>query len=399
MKTTMESIRGFTLIEMIIVLAVFTVVLLISASAFKTILSNTQITFGSERSSTEGVVGMEMLRHDLQQAGFALFTDEFHVPTYAEAAAAPYSTYNDANAVPRAIVTDDNVNSAPVLTGTDYLAIKATTVGGSTASQQWSYVTDTGIPKRWGAHDFVDGTDKLIALKQYYDRNTNQVYRSLVQVSNTNYAFRYFASGLFRDQNNTLIDNYSPPTSSQYYLYGIDSSSDTSFALRAPFNRVDYFVSRQAVGVPDSCSADAGILYKSIMNQSDGSFTDIPILDCVADMQIVLGWNTQNNPESLSTVDAFSDAKGVATSGNLNGLNIQTIMQNAAEVRNRLKLIKVYVLAQDGGRDLNFINTNNTMIVGDSDQASLTKIVDLTTANKRNYRWKVYRDIVRPMNL
>ncbi len=77
MNTTNNSIRGFTLIEMIIVMSIFMIVLLISATAFKTILSNTQISFGSERSSIEGVVGMEMLRHDLQQAGFALFTDAF----------------------------------------------------------------------------------------------------------------------------------------------------------------------------------------------------------------------------------------------------------------------------------------------------------------------------------
>ena len=44
-------------------------------------------------------------------------------------------------------------------------------------------------------------------------------------------------------------------------------------------------------------------------------------------------------------------------------------------------------------------NTNNAMIVGDDEPANLTKTVDLTTANKKNYRWKVYRDIVKPKNL
>ncbi len=182
------------------------------------------------------------------------------------------------------------------------------------ASQEWTYVTDTGIPKRWGANDFVDGTDKLIGLQQYFDKNTNQVYRRLLQVSNTDYSFSYFTSGLFRDQLNSQVNNYSPPTSGRYYLYGIDSNSNTSFSLRAPFNRVDYFVSRPAVGMPESCSADAGILYKSIMNHSDGSFNDVAILDCVADMQIVLGWNSQNNPETLSDVDVLSNANGTATS-------------------------------------------------------------------------------------
>jgi prepilin-type N-terminal cleavage/methylation domain-containing protein len=398
-----NSNHGYSLIEMMVVVTVFVVVLLITGSVLKTILGNTRVTFSSEQSSIEGVVGLEMLRHDLQQAGFALFSDEHSVPTFAEAGAAPFSTYNDANAVPRAIVTGDNVNlgnNEIVMTGTDYLAIKATTVGIADTVQRWTYITDTGVPKKWGTNDFINSSDKLIALQQYFDRSANKVYRGLVRVSDANYAFSYFDSGLFRDQSNNVVTNYSPAASKQFYLYGLTRSASTTFTVRAPFNRVDYYIKRLNAGMPGSCSDDSGILYKSLMNHDNvGSFTDIPILNCVADLQIVLGWNTQSDPESRSNVDAFSNGDGSSTAGNLNGINIQTVMLNAEEVRRRLKLIKVYILAQDGGRDLNFNNTINSMLVGDVGEAALTNTVNLTTVNKRNYRWKLYRIIVSPKNL
>ena len=111
--------RGFTLVEMIIVTAVFIVILMITGSALKTILGKGAITQRSEESNTEGVVGLEILRHDLQQTGLGLFSDDSSIPTFAEAADAPYSSYNDANAVPRAIVTGNNLAVTGVLTGTE----------------------------------------------------------------------------------------------------------------------------------------------------------------------------------------------------------------------------------------------------------------------------------------
>lgn len=402
MATSTSKVSGYSLIELLVVMLVFVVVLLITSNVFKTILGTTRVTFNSEQSNFEGVVGLEMLRHDLQQAGFALFTDEHSIPTFAEAAAAPFTTYNDANAVPRALVLGNNVNhggNTVVMTGTDYLAIKAITVGQTATSQRWTYVTDSGVPKTWGSNDFVAGTDKLIALQQYFDRDTNKIYRGLVRVSDTNYAFSYYATGLFRDTGNNVVTNYSPAASKQFYLYGLDSNSNATFSVRAPFNRADYYIKRLSAGMPGSCSDDSGILFKSVMNHTSGAFTDIGILNCVADVQIVLGWNTLADPESRSDVSALSNADGSSTSGTLNGLNIQTILQNAEEVRKRLKLVKVYLLAQDGGRDLNFRNNNTAMVVGDPGEAALTKTVDLTVANKVHYKWKVYRIIVKPNNL
>lgn len=404
MDQTKHSIRGFTLVEMVVVMTVFIFILIVTASAFKTILTKSRVTFGSEESNIEGVVGLEMLRHDLQQTGFGLFTDESSAPDYAEAVNAPFSAYNDAGAVPRALVTDNNVNlgnNATILTGTDYLAIKATTVGRTKTSQLWSYITDTGAPKRWKASDFEDRVDKLIAVVQRYDTSKKQIYRRLLRNSANNYAFTYYASGDFRDMNGKTVSDYRPTTSQIYYLYGIYRDSSPEFTLGAPFNRTDYFIKRIVGSTPTSCSPSTGVLYKTTMNHSDGSFNEIPVLDCVADMQIALGWNTDPDPENHPEPSAFSDADGTAVSGNLNGLSIADIMLSAEEVRRRLRLIKVYILAQDGGRDLNFTNTNNAMVVGDPDlgEAALTKTVDLTQPNMRNYRWKRYGIVVRPKNL
>jgi prepilin-type N-terminal cleavage/methylation domain-containing protein len=405
--------QGFTIIELMVVMSVFIIVLLITAGTFNTILTKTRVIFGSEESNIEGIVGLEMLRHDLQQAGFGLITDGDSVPAYSEAGNAPYSVYNDTpNKVPRALVTDNELkidNSAPGSNVTaDYIVIKGTTVGRTKASQRWTYITDSGLPKRWGSNDFEDRSDKLVAVEQAYDKANNQISRRLVRKSGNDYAFSYYASGAFRDQSGSPASNYYTPTGSdRYYLYGITSDSDTNFALRAPFNRTDYFVRRTNGSIPSSCSTSTGVLYKATMNHDNsGSFNMIPILDCVADMQIVLGWTTASDPENHPEANIFTDADGstVSDTSQLNGLSISNIMGSAKQVRRRLRLIKVYILVQDGGRDLNFTNTNSAMVVGDPGLASLTKTVDLTKdddvdGHYLHYRWELYRIVVKPKNL
>ena len=392
MRFQMSDNRGFTLVEMIVVMAVFIVVLIITGSTLKTLLDKGIMTQRSEESNTEGVVGLEILRHDLQQAGLGLFTDVNSAPTFTEAAGAPYSSYNDANSVPRPIVTDNNLTVSGVLTGTDYLAIKGTTLALSSASQLWSYVDDTGVPKRWGRDDFTDLNDKVIVIEQKLDTSKNMMVRRLVQVAAGNYGVSYYASGAFEDQGGNPVTDYTPSTTKINYLYGIDTMDTgvATFTLRAPFNRADYFINRDVATTPASCSPAAGVLFKAVMNQVDGTFDQIPILDCVADMQIILGWNTSEEPEKSNEVQGYSDAAIPAT------------YNDPEEVQKRLRLVMVYLLVQDGRRDSNFINTNSAMIIGDKvldPSGNLTKSVDLTSGDFQNYRWKLHRVVVRPKNL
>ena len=401
MKKAVYGNHGVSLVEMIVVMAVFIVVLAIAGSALQTILQKGMISLTSENSNIEGVVGLEILRHDLQQIGIGLFTDSNSAPIYTEASGSPYNSYNDASAVPRAVVGDDNNSITGVMADTDYLAIKGTTLARNATSQLWTYVGDTGVPKVWGRDDFRDSNDKVIVLDQKVDKAKNMIVRRLVQISNSNYGVAYSADGVFKDQSNVNVTNYTRPTGSTYYLYGIDSAS-TSFTFAAPFNRADFFVS-QTPAPPAICSPAAGVLYKAVMvntGASAGTFTKIPILDCVADMQVVLGWNTSSDPEKSNEVQAYTNADCSTVSGNVNGLTMTNVRTDAEEVRKRLRLVMVYLLAQDGRRDSGFTNTNTNMIVGDTTLGStLTRSIDLTQTNFLNYRWKLYRVVVRPKNL
>lgn len=383
--------NGFSLVEMLIAMVLFIVVIMITAGIFEKMLANTKIITKSETSNIEGVVGLEMFRSDLEKAGFGLFTDiDSPPPNYNEAATAPQSSYNDAanSVIPRAIVAENNLTTG-VLTGSDYLVIKATSAALNPASQCWTSIKGSGSSKIWGANDLKESrngfNDWVAVVSQSY--KNGELQRKLIYDADTptSYTVAYKADGAYATP-------FAPNTSDrQYYYYGIDSIDN---APRAPFNRTDYMVKRIAGDMPAGCSPAAGILYKSVMDQKNGSMQDVPVLDCVADMQVVLGWNTSGDPAG-NAVDTYTNAEGQSPTGTLNAQSLD----DPKEIRTRLKLVKVYILAQDGGFDKNFNNTNTAMRVGEVGETGDPKFIDLTAPLYRNYRWKLYRLVVRPKNL
>lgn len=378
---------GFTLIETLITMVLFIVVIMITASIFERMLPKTKIITKSETSNIEGVVGLEMFRRDLEQAGFGLFTDiDNPPPSFNEAASAGY---NDVNGIPRAIVAGNNLTSG-VLSGTDYLVIKATNAALNPASQCWTSIKGTGPSKVWGANDLLESRkDQVVVVSQSY--KNGELERKLIYKTNapSTFTVAYKVDG-----------NYAYPfapssSDKQYYYYGIESEKPAS---RAPFNRTDYFINRPA-DVPAGCSPAAGVLFKSVMNQEDGSMRDIPILDCVADMQVVLGWNTSGDPAG-NAVDTYTDADG----SNPSGLSATAPdVNDPKEIRTRLKLVKVYLLVQDGGYDRDYNNVATKMEIGETEgtpgSTAVTKTIDLTQPNYLHYRWRLYRLVVRPKNL
>ena len=380
--------KGFTLVEMMIVMLLFVIVIMITGKIFSMLLPKTKIISKSEESNIEGVVGLEMFRRDLEQAGFGLFTDvDIPPPAYTEAASAPASNFNDVtDGIPRAIVAGNDL-AANVLPGTDYLAIKATNAALNTTSQCWTSVKGAGASKFWGASDLSEArNDRVVVVSQgYYN---GELQRKLIYDtgSPSSYSVAYRSDGLYSMP-------FAPNSNEkQYYYYGID----TGASLRAPFNRTDYMVKRVAGDVPAGCSPAAGVLYKSVMNQANGGMRDIPLLDCVADMQVVLGWNTTADPAG-NAVDTYTNAIGESPQGPP-PVNNQPV-NDPKEIRTRLKLVKVYILAQDGGYDRNYVNTNTAMRIVEPGEAADYKLIDLTQSFYRNYHWKLYRLVVRPKNL
>ena len=135
--------KGFTLVEMVVVMAIFVIVIMITGSSFEIILKHTSRLMKSEESNIEGVVSLEMFRHDLEQAGYALpFSFQSIAPVYKEAGYAPANQLNDApSGVPRAFVSLDNLIAGNhgttsgtggvfnFIAGADYLSIKGISLG------------------------------------------------------------------------------------------------------------------------------------------------------------------------------------------------------------------------------------------------------------------------------
>lgn len=419
--------RGFTLVEMIVVTAMFVVVIMITGDAFKTILTQTSKLYKSEESNIEGVIGLEMLRHDLEQAGYGLpHSYDASVPIeYTEAGYDPAKSYNDApSGIPRAVVAGNDYGGASdpntysgvsygVLPGSDYLALKGSSLRLSDASQKWTYITYSSNgskpPKVWSGNNFKSN-DKVIMLRRSFSDSgySNQLIYAKTPNPQKIYWVDYNSSG--------FTTNYSPTQPEEiFYVYGIQGSSSTSSSLGMPFNRADFFVARpsDATKIPSTCAPRTGILYKAIINHSDSKLSYVPLLDCIADMQVVLGWNladengsiiTDSNSVGSGQVDTWSNADGSAVNSSVGATttNVQAAMGDAGHVRTKLKLVKIYLLAQNGKKDTNYTSPASIQI-GDDSERTLTKPAtngnyNLTTA-MLNYRWKVYRLVVKPKNL
>jgi hypothetical protein len=165
-----------------------------------------------------------------------------------------------------------------------------------------------------------------------------------------------------------------------------------------PFNRADYYMripaSTETVKLPTRCAPGTGILYKAIVSQAPlaagvpADFTEeLPLLDCVADMQVQYFRDTDGN----GTVDD-------------DGGNISTL--TAAQIRDQVKEVRVYILAHEGQRDPNYTFTNFTcanfsgkcILVGTNSVDGHEFDVS-TITNYLNYRWKVYTISVQPIDL
>lgn len=389
--------QGFTLVELIVTMAVFIVVLMIAASAFNTIVTNASKYSKSEESNIEGMIGLEMMRHDLEQMGFGLPWAFGGALTYAETN--PLDILDDApNGVPRPFVGYDNSSSARI-------GVKASSVGTAKASQRWTYIgfeNYSALPHESRPVDMGASTpkkdDRVIALLTSFNNHTTA---SLRNPDDTVFSFPYDNPNLqpaptFRPQGDQ----------DTVFVYGL--REDNKF-LRMPFNRADFYVGTTSGAVPSFCAPGTKVLYKATLNHGDdlssgGTFSPIPLLDCVASMQVVVGWSPNAGTGSIQdSITTYSSLPAVGTgdvraSGPIAATDIKDWFNDPKRIREQLKLVKVYILAQEGKRDPGYTSPFPTMLIGGEGEASLTRTYNFTD-EQRHYRWKLYRIIVKPKNL
>lgn len=394
---------GFTLVELLVVMGIFMTIMLITASSFKTIANSVSQQQKSAETQIEGIVGLEVLRADLIQTGFGLPWTYVNPPaaaTYTESvlgnnmpassywqAGDPSTNFNDATAgVPRAIQSRDTTfNKDGANVGAKYIVIKSTVAGTGDAAKRWtnvSFANNVKAIRKWddAARDFVS-TDRVIVIRNTVGNGSAaSADGTSATPSNVSRDLMVKTDGTFF----TTFSNYSTLTlpheeGDTFQIYGVASSD-----LRMPFNRADYYVMRPTK-MPEGCAPGTGILYKSNIAHGSGGYSPVmPLLDCVADMQIVYGLDTS----AAGTV-------------NLHTSDISTL--TAAQIRAQVKELRVYVLAQDGKIDRNYKNPSPTITVGETVGGNLWgRTFNLSTfigTGWEKYRWKVYTIVVRPRNL
>jgi prepilin-type N-terminal cleavage/methylation domain-containing protein len=407
--TLLRDRRGFTLPEVIVVMAIFIIVIGITSAGFQTVLRQASQQTKQVETEIGNIVGLELFRSDLQNAGYGLPWALQATPAFTEVADGEATmasdwwptgksptSFNDTPAsssagVPRAVQNlttnfnkDDSVTPA---TGSQYLVLKSLTAAPGDTPKKWSTVTFGGAGKAatvWdpnGPRAFKAG-ERVIVIRNTFDGDIPK--RELAVTK---------ATGVF----SSTFANYSTLTlphsvggdpaliTDVFQVYGVDPGSD----LRMPFNRADYYVSTPPGNMPASCAPNTGILYKAVASQSSG-FTKIPLLDCVADMQVAYGLGPAGSAE-INNHDSM--LRGSGSGG----------MATAKEIRDQLKEIRVYILAHEGKKDLSFTYPSETIRVGESFGGPVIgrdfNLKNRISGDWSHYRWKVYTIVVHPKNL
>jgi len=428
----MRKQDGFSLVELMVALVVFLFAIAAATSIFIPLVDQFKRQTKIAETNMQGLVGLELLKTDLEQAGFGL---PWYFPNdtinYAETAVAPAGstfggvTVNDAPGnAPRAVAAFDNISSGANVNGnnnitkivdnSDYLVIKSAPVSGTDAAQKWTYVVGdpanlTNKPRVWAtAAENPSVGDSVIVIRP---KQVDIRLRELV-MNGTAFSTSYSLS---------FLPAFFPPSPPQeaygtsFVVYDIGSVADIgSGGMRMPFNRADYFVGIPS-SMPTKCAHGTGVLYKAVLKH-DGTFgtfpktTMTPLLDCVADMQVIFGLDMNND----GIIGTYSNANGSTVTGatitgqdeHKSAIDVQTVLQahlDLSDYRSELIEVRVYILAHEGQMDPNYTYPSSTILVGSLDNnvsAPLGRTFDLSAiANWQHYRWKVYTIVVKLQNM
>lgn len=396
-RNPLNGSGGFSLVELLVVMGIFIIVIMISSDAFNRIASSASQQIKSSDSNVQGIVGLEIMRSDLEHAGYGLPWELPFVADFEESQVGvnilakgidpasfndKYNASGDINKVPRAIQSATAAAGAGVgawEAGRDYLVIKSAFVGMNDAAKKWSYLDGVGAAstiKLWGTSEDFVANDRVITL----DSRT----RRLIGADMTHFSYPVPAALPLTPP----VAYQTTQESDVYLVYGIKTaaSNATTADPRAPYNRVDYYIKRPSAvkDMPARCAPGTGILYKSGMVHSGGGVDYNPLLECVADMQVIYSLDTNEDG-------------GVDLHGNE---DILTGMTSEA-IRKQLKEIRVYILTHEGQKDSAFIYPSSTVQVG---EFGLGRTYDLTLLSGigdtwKNYRWKTYVLVVVPKNI
>lgn len=396
----LTTARGFTLPELVTVMGLFVIILMISAEAFEKIMTTSSQQTTAAESQIEGIVGLELFRADLQQAGFGLPWVYQSPITFPECTEPPLNgadptSLNDGGATsparpPRAVIgiNGDDPARPTGFNNSDYLAVKATVAGMNPVARKWTYLTYTGATtpgsrvKSWrgAAASNLQAGDRVIVVRTGV---VNGILRKTLVVEGGAYFTTARVTGSV-----LTFEGFTPPGPLETYLvYGVDSGDLAGM----PFNRADYYLDTPRKQ-NDTCAPGTGTLYKGVVDQDGGRVAPHALLDCVADLQVVYSLDTNGD----GTVDLHDNA----------GLTALGTPPTAEAIRRSVKEVRVYILSHEGKRDRGFTYPSATGLIPVGETLNGVfygkQAFDLAAVagpGWQHYRWKVYPIVAKPMNL
>jgi hypothetical protein len=378
-----------------ITMVVFVFFIVATSQVFTGLLTQFKQQSKIAETNIEGIVGLEILRQDIQHAGYGLpwhveidgdgdGNDWEQLTNYNETSTNPYSLNDATTAAPRAVLSKNSATftgSNNIFDGSDYLVIKSVNVARNDACDKWTTLSSASpYVRTWTpATENLSNTDRVIVLRP---GSTDADARTLVVNGS---AFSTTLSGV----SSTPWRSTDP--SETRLVYGVDPDTD----LRMPFNRADYFIRKynsSSINItPGRCAPNTGVLEKATVNQGNGAFTYLPLLDCAADMQVIYGLDTNED----GGFDPLNDPADVYSD------DITTAPLTAQQIRKRVKQVRVYILSHEGQRDTTYTYPSTTIDIGGD--VGLGRIFNLTTKigdpEYKYYRWKLYTIVVTPHNL
>lgn len=332
--------RGFSLIEVLIVIGIFSVLMAAVSVTFSTQVRHGSREFRVAESEVELGIVKNLLERDIALAGYGLA-----------------DTYPPGPPVfsPRSVQRQ---------TGPNALILMGTALGlNNRAPLHWTYASAAAPTFRvWG-----DSREDLLANDQVIliEPNTEQI---LTQGGGTPWKFRYNSS-------NSLVDSagaaWASPTIGTL-VYGVDPGATQ------PYATVTYSLNN--ANLPSNCATGTSNLERA--ESWGGAAVTIPLLACTLSLQTAFGLDTNDD----GTIDLWDNNAGAVASG-----------YSQATLAKRLKQVRVYLLVQIGNRDASYTYPAATVRVGD---ALLATGADVTLlAEQRRFRWRLVSIDVTPRNV
>jgi len=353
---------AFTLVELMIAMAIVTVVLYAAINFFIISVRQFKVQTKITETNVEGILGLELFRQDLESLGYGLPWN--NLGSYTEKTGNG-SALNDGNGIaPRAVLSIDG--AAFTVNSSDYLVIKSARVGMSDAAGKWTTLTQANDKRAWTPNtENLAGSDYVIVLAV---GSTDANRRSLV-TSGTFYT-------QFTDSGTAGFVPVEPYSAN--IIYGIGNVQPVR-----PFNRAEYYIDN--TDVPRHCAPNTGVLVKAVVAHDGSGSTPalLPLLDCVADMKVVYGIKSSPTDNLVTYISNQASFYPPASS-----------TPTAADIRSQLVEVRVHILAQEGQRDDSYTTPSDTIFVGSQGVGR-----NFDVSGYRNYRWKQYSISVKPKNL